>query len=122
MKTFILPFAIIFFSIPGTIFGQDRINNLPDDFYGDWVEDLAQCEISPILRLEFENGELLVSGYEWGANEVKVQKMGSYFLLLMKGYSEGEEFESEMKIRMGNDGNLILLDSEAIENRLIRCK
>jgi len=40
----------------------------------------------------------------------------------MKGYSEGEEFEPELNIKMGNDGSIIAVNSPKEETKMIRCK
>lgn len=104
-----------------SLFGQGHSNKLPDVFYGNWVESPSQCDISPLLSISIEDGKLVVNGYEWFSDEVKVIKNDEYYSLQIKGFSEGEEFNSEINIKMSEDGNLIIIDLESEETILIRC-
>jgi hypothetical protein len=121
MKTLILSIVLFSMILSSSVYGQDKENELPNQFMGDWVETLSQCEISPLLSISMVDNQLVVSGYEWYSDEVKVKKNDKYYTLLLKGFSEGEEYESELNIKMGVYGNLIIVTEESEETSYIRC-
>lgn len=118
----ILFIVLLIMSFSLSVFGQSESEKLPDMFFGNWVETLSQCEVSPLLSISIEDGILVVNGYEWYSDEVEVIKNGEYYSLKIKGFSEGEEFESEINIKMGEEGNLLIINSESEETILIRCE
>ncbi|MFT4753235.1 MAG: hypothetical protein ACI85Q_000773 [Salibacteraceae bacterium] len=118
----LLTTIVLTITLTTSVFGQTTGNELPDKFIGDWVETLNQCEISPILSISKEDTQLIVYGYEWSASEVRVIKSDEYYTLLMISSSEGEEYESELNIKMGNDGNIIVVNAPTEETKMIRCK
>ncbi|NVJ45978.1 MAG: hypothetical protein HWE07_02590 [Cytophagia bacterium] len=113
---------VLVITISTSLYGQDKEGTLPNTFFGDWVETPNQCEVSPLLSISMENNKLIVYGYEWYSHETKVDKKDDYFTLILKGYSEGEEFESEINIKKGENDDLIIINSELEETRLIRCE
>jgi hypothetical protein len=107
--------------VEGTLILESFDSELPLYFYGEWVEDLAQCEVASILSIVASEEGLVVSGYEWSANEVKVENNGDFYTLLIKGSSADGDFETQIKIRMGEDGTLIYAYPESDETQLVNC-
>lgn len=107
--------------VEGTMILESFDSELPLYFYGEWVEDLAQCEVASILSIVASEEGLLVSGYEWSANEVKVENNGDFYTLLIKGSSADGDFETQINIRMGEDGTLFYAYPESDETQLVNC-
>ena len=107
--------------VEGTMILESFDSELPLYFYGEWVEDLAQCEVASILSIVASEEGLLVSGYEWSADEVKVENNGDFYTLLIKGSSADGDFETQINIRMGEDGTLIYAYPESDETQLVNC-
>jgi hypothetical protein len=95
--------------------------DLPSDFYGYWVEDLAQCEVAPILSIVDSEEGLTVSSLDWSSNVVEVQNKGDFYTLLIKGSSEEGDFETEINVKMGEEGNLIYSFPGLEETNLVKC-
>ena len=104
-----------------SVYAQDVDDELPEIFFGNWVEDVSQCDAGSYFSVANSEVGLLVFGLGWSSNEVKVKNMGSYYRLFVYGVSEGGDFESEIKIRMGDDGNLFFIDSDSEEIELVKC-
>jgi len=107
--------------VDGAMILESFDSELPLYFYGEWVEDLAQCEIASILSIIASEEGLVVSGYEWSADEVKVENNGDFYTLLIKGSSADGDFETQINIRMGEDGTLIYAYPESDETQLVKC-
>lgn len=107
--------------VEGTMILESFDSELPLYFYGEWVEDLAQCEVASILSIVASEEGLVVSGYEWSADEVKVENNGDFYTLLIKGSSADGDFETQINIRMGEDGTLIYAYPESDETQLVNC-
>lgn len=107
--------------VDGTMVLDSYDSELPLYFYGEWVEDLAQCEVASILSIVASEEGLVVSGYEWSADEVKVENNGDFYTLLIKGSSADGEFETQINIRMGEDGTLFYAYPESGETQLVNC-
>ncbi len=95
--------------------------DLPFDFYGYWVEDLAQCEVAPILSIVDSGDGLSVSSLDWSSKVVEVQNKGDFYALLIKGSSEEGDFETEINVKMGDEGNLIYFYPGLEETKLVKC-
>ena len=107
--------------VEGTMILESFDSELPLYFYGEWVEDLAQCEVASILSIVASEEGLVVSGYEWSADEVKVENNGDFYTLLIKGSSADGDFETQINIRMGEDGTLFYAYPESDETQLVNC-
>ena len=107
--------------VDGTMVLESFDSELPLYFYGEWVEDLAQCEVAFILSIVASEEGLVVSGYEWSADEVKVENNGDFYTLLIKGSSADGDFETQINIRMGEDGTLFYAYPESDETQLVKC-
>jgi len=107
--------------VEGTMILESFDSELPLYFYGEWVEDLAQCEVASILSIVASEEGLVVSGYEWSADEVKVENNGDFYTLLIKGSSADGDFETQINIRMGEDGTLFFAYPESDETQLVNC-
>jgi hypothetical protein len=105
----------------GTIDLEAAVLDLPSDFYGYWVEDLAQCEVAPILSIVDSEEGLTVSSLDWSSNVVEVQNKGDFYTLLIKGSSEEGDFETEINVKMGEEGNLIYSFPGLEETNLVKC-
>jgi hypothetical protein len=121
MKKSVSKIVLILMTVSSFVYGQSEHEELPKVFFGDWVETLSQCEVSSLLSISIEDDKLVVNGYEWYSDEVKVKNNEEYYTLNIKGFSEGEEFEFEINIKMRDDGKLIIIDSESEETSLVRC-
>ncbi len=130
MKTFLTIITFFVITLTISVYGQSKENNLPDEYIGNWVVTLNQCDISPLLSISKENNKLEVHGYEWWANEVKVSYDKEYYNLLI-GISDMDG-KWEMKLRIKIDGENLILDNDSFKsigggepsdvNKLIRCK
>ena len=118
-----LKFSVILFlmTLSFSVFAQEVDDELPTAFFGNWVEDVSQCDAGSYFSVANSEVGLLVFGIGWSSTEVKVKNMGSYYMLFVYGVSEGGDFESEIKIRMGDDGNLFFIDSDSEEIELVKC-
>ena len=97
-------------------------NELPLPFYGNWVEDLSECNGVPPLSINYAEGSLLVSGLDWYSSEVKVTYQDDYYSLTIKGLSEEGEFETEIIIGMDEEENLIVsTDGGETGSLLVKC-
>jgi len=105
----------------GTIDLEAVVLDLPSDFYGYWVEDLAQCEVAPILSIVDSEEGLTVFSLDWSSNVVEVQNKGDFYTLLIKGSSEEGDFETEINVKMGEEGNLIYFYPGLEETNLVKC-
>jgi hypothetical protein len=95
---------------------------LPLQFYGNWVDELSQCEGVPPFSLNYSDGGLLVSGLDWYSTEVKVTSTEGYYNLTIKGLSEEGEFDTEIVILLDEDENLIVnLDGGETGSKLVKC-
>lgn len=103
------------------VFAQEVEEVLPESFYGNWVEDLSECGDGSYFSIAETEVGLLVYGLGWSSNEVKVEKMGDYYMLFVDAVSEGGDFQSEIKIKMRDDGNLFFIDSDSEEKELVKC-
>ncbi|MCE2708155.1 MAG: hypothetical protein LW711_14515 [Saprospiraceae bacterium] len=104
------------------VFAQQNEDELPISYFGNWVEDLSECEgIASLIIADSEEG-LLVSGLDWYSSEVKVENNGSFYTLFIKGYSEEGDFETEIYIKMDGDGYLFFsLDQGGTGTKLTNC-
>ncbi len=102
-------------------FAQEVEDVLPESFYGNWVEDFSACGESSYFSIADSEVGLFVFGLGWSSNEVKVEKMGDYYILYVDAVSEGGDFQSEIKIKIGDDGNLFFIDSDSEEKELVKC-
>jgi hypothetical protein len=97
-------------------------NELPLPFYGNWVEDLSECNGVPPLSINYAEGSFLVSGLDWYSSEVKVTYQDDYYSLTIKGLSEEGEFETEIIIGMDEEENLIVsTDGGETGSLLVKC-
>jgi hypothetical protein len=95
---------------------------LPFPFYGNWVEELSQCEGVPPFSLNYSEDGLLVSGLDWYSTEVKVTSTDDYYTLTIKGLSEEGEFDTEIIILLDEDENLIVsVDGGETGSKLVKC-
>ena len=118
-----LKFSLILFlmTLSFSVFAQEVDDELPTAFFGNWVEDVSQCDAGSYFSVAYSEVGLLVFGIGWSSTDVKVKNMGSYYRLFVYGVSEGGDFESEIKIRIGDDGNLFFIDSDSEEIELVKC-
>jgi hypothetical protein len=116
-------FTVILFliTISFPVFAQEVEVVLPESFYGNWVEDLSECEAGSYFSIADSEIGLLVFGLGWSSTEVKVENTGDYYTLFVDAISEGGDFQSEIKIKMGEDGNLFFIDSDSEEKELVKC-
>lgn len=105
-----------------SVYAQETDDELPESFYGNWVEDLTECETGSYFSIAESEVGLFVFGLGWSSTEVKVEKMDGYYILLVDGVSEGGDFQSEIKIKMGDNGNLFFIDSDSEEKELVKCE
>jgi len=116
-------YLLLFFMILSfPAFAQEVEDELPAPFFGNWVEDLSECEAGSYFSIADSEIGLLVFGLGWSSTEVKVEKMGDYYILYVDAISEGGDFQSEIKIKMGDDGNLFFIDSDSEEKELVKCE
>ena len=111
----------VLMTLPFLSNAQEGEDELPESFYGNWVEDLSQCDAGSYFSVANSEVGLLVFGLGWSSTDVQVKNMGSYYTLVVNGVSEGGDFESEIKIKMGEDGNLFFNDSDSEEIELVKC-
>jgi len=121
MKSLTTTIVLFIMTLSSFVYGQDKEDELPSSFIGEWAETLSQCEVSSVLSISMWNNQLSVYAYELIWDEVKVKNNNEYYTLLLKVFSEGEEYESEMNIKIEEDGNLIVINSKSEEIKLIRC-
>ena len=114
--------TLFFMILSFPVFSQQNEDELPISYFGNWVEDLSECEgIASLIISDSEEG-LLVSGLDWYSSEVEVKNNGSFYTLFIKGYSEEGDFETEIYIRMDGDGYLIFsLDQGDTGTKLTNC-
>jgi hypothetical protein len=112
---------LILMALSFPVFAQEVEDELPAPFFGNWVEDLSECEAGSYFSIADSEIGLLVFGLGWSSTEVKVEKMGDYYMLYVDAISEGGDFQSEIKIKMGEDGNLFFIDSGSEEKELVKC-
>ena len=113
--------ALILMILPFSLNAQENEAGLPETFFGNWVEDLSECEAGSYFSVADSEIGLLVFGLGWSSTEVKVEKMGDYYMLYVDAISEGGDFQSEIKVKMGDDGNLFFIDSDSEEKELVKC-
>lgn len=116
-------YLLLFFMILSfPVFAQQNEDELPISYFGNWVEDLSECEgIASLIIADSEEG-LLVSGLDWYSSEVKVENNGSFYTLFIKGYSEEGDFETEIYIQMDGDGFLLFsVDQGDAGTKLTNC-
>jgi hypothetical protein len=104
-----------------SVFAQEVEDVLPESFYGNWVEDFSACGEGSYFSIADSEAGLFVFGLGWSSNEVKVEKMGDYYILYVDAVSEGGDFQSEIKIKMGDEENLFFIDSDSEEKELVKC-
>jgi len=116
MKQFNFCLIMLLIIFPFLSHAQEKVVELPESFFGDWVEDQGQCEIFPILSIVDSEEGLLVSSLEGYSSEVKVENKGDVYTLFIKGSSEEGGFETQINLQMGEDGELVYSfpDAEAI--------
>ncbi|MFM2249609.1 MAG: hypothetical protein RLZZ358_536 [Bacteroidota bacterium] len=112
---------LILMALSFPVFAQEVEDELPAPFFGNWVEDLSECEAGSYFSIADSEIGLLVFGLGWSSTEVKVEKMGDYYMLYVDAISEGGDFQSEIKVKMGDDGNLFFIDSDSEEKELVKC-
>ena len=113
--------ALFLMILPFSLNAQENEAGLPESFFGNWVEDLSECEAGSYFSVADSEIGLLVFGLGWSSTEVKVEKMGDYYMLYVDAISEGGDFQSEIKVKMGDDGNLFFIDSDSEEKELVKC-
>ena len=118
-----LTYSLIFvlMTLPFFMHAQEIEDELPESFFGYWVEDLAQCEVAPILKIENLGDGLTVSSMDWYSDDVVVKNRGDFYTLIIKGTSEEGDFETEINVKMGEEGSLIYFFPELEENELVKC-
>ena len=119
-----LKFSLILFlmTLSFPLFAQDVEDILPESFYGNWVEDLSECNGAPQFSLYYSEGGLLVSGLDWYSTEVKVMSTDDNYTLTIKGLSEEGEFDTEIIILLDEDENLIVsVDGGETGSKLVKC-
>jgi hypothetical protein len=112
---------LILMALSFPVFAQEGEEVLPESFYGNWVEDLSECEAGSYFSIADSEIGLFVFGLGWSSTEVKVENTGEYYTLFVDAVSEGGDFQSEIKIKMGEDGNLFFIDSGSEEKELVKC-
>ncbi len=113
-----------------TVLGQTKEIKLPDEFIEGWVMNPSDCEITYFIHIYYEDNKLQVSGYEWHSNKVELEKDNDFYIFSIQGFREGEEFNVKLKMKVDEEGNLILDDGsfefccgESSEvNKLIKCQ
>jgi hypothetical protein len=118
-----LKYTLVFFfiTLSFSINAQEKEVVLPESFLGEWVEDLAQCEVFPILRIVDSDEGLVVESLDWYTTEVKVINKGDFYTLQIKGSSEEGDFETEINVKMADDGGLIYSFPDLEEIKLVKC-
>lgn len=118
-----LKYSLILLLMNLSFLGYTQVKEvkLPESFFGEWVEDYEQCEIASTLSIVDSKEGLVVSGYEWSAEEVKVTTNGEYYTLLIKGSSAEGDFETEINIKMGEEGTLRYSYPDSEEMKLVKC-
>jgi hypothetical protein len=114
-------FILVLITLSLPVFAQEGEEVLPESFYGNWVEDLSECETGSYFSIAETEIGLLVFGLGWSSTEVKVENTGEYYTLFVDAVAEGGEFQSEIKVKMGEDGNLFFIDSDSEEKELVKC-
>jgi hypothetical protein len=112
---------LILMALSFPVFAQEGEEVLPESFYGNWVEDLSECEAGSYFSIADSEIGLFVFGLGWSSTEVKVENTGEYYTLFVDAVAEGGEFQSEIKVKMGEDGNLFFIDSDSEEKELVKC-
>ncbi len=106
----------------GSTIDVEFIGNELLPFYGNWVEDLSECNGVPPFSLNYSEDGLLVSGLDWYSTEVKVTSKEGYYTLTIKGLSEEGEFDTEIIILLDEDENLIVsVDGGETGSKLVKC-
>jgi hypothetical protein len=105
-----------------SVYAQETDDELPESFYGNWVEDLSQCEGVSLFSIDYSVDGVLVSGLDWYSTEVKVENRGDFYTLFIKAESEDGEFQSEINIKMGEEGELIIINPESEDAKLVKCE
>src|SRR5690606_37870132 len=101
---------LISMTYSSTVFGQMKEIKLHDGFVGGWVMKPSDCEITYFINIYYEDNNLQVSGYEWHSTKVELEKDNDFYIFSIQGFSEGEEFDAKLKMKVGEEGNLILDD------------
>lgn len=98
-----LKFSLILFlmTLSFSVFAQEVDDELPTAFFGNWVEDISQCDAGSYFSVANSEIGLLVFGLGWSSTEVKVKSMGSYYTLFVNGVSEEEILNPKSKSRWG---------------------
>ena len=112
---------LVLMTMPFFSYAQGKEDKLPESFFGEWVEDYAQCEFASILSIADSEGGLLVSGLDWYSTEVKVTNKDDVYTLTINGESEEGDFVTEINIKMGEEGTLIYSYPESDEIKLVKC-
>lgn len=127
---FIIIVLFLTITFTSTVFGQMKDIKLPDEFIEGWVMQPSDCEITYFIHIYYEDDNLQVSGYEWHSNKVELEKENDFYVFSIQGFSEGEEFNAKLKMKLDEEGNLIL-DDDSYEfccgessgvNKLIKCR
>jgi len=111
----------VLMTLPFFSIAQQGEDELPESFYGNWVTDISQCDAGSFFSVANSEVGLLVFGLGWSSTEVKVENTGEYYTLFVDAVAEGGEFQSEIKVKMGEDGNLFFIDSDSEEKELVKC-
>lgn len=105
------------------VFAQEGKDELPAPFFGNWVEDLSECNGLTLFSFSGSDEGLLVSGIDWYSSEVKVKNDQGFYNLLIQAYGEEGEFELDINLKMGEDGSLIYFfpGLEETQHKLVKC-
>lgn len=113
-----------------TVLGQTKVIKLPNEFVAGWVMKPSDCAITYFINIYYEDDNLQVSGYEWHSNKVELEKDNDFYIFSIQGFREGEEFNAKLKMKVDEEGNLLLDDDSYVfccgepsgVNKLIKCQ
>lgn len=114
---------LVMITLSFSVFAQEAEVVLPESFYGNWVEDLSECNGLTLFSFSGSQEGLLVSGIDWYSSEVVVKNNQGFYNLLIQAYGEEGEFELEINLKMGEEGNLIYFfpGKEDTQYKLVKC-
>ncbi|MEP6262481.1 MAG: hypothetical protein ABJ092_12950 [Gillisia sp.] len=130
MKNIFTIIILLSITYTSTVLGQTKEIKLPNEFVGGWVMEPSHCEMAYFINIYYEDKNLQVSGYEWHSSIVELEKEKDFYIFSIQGFSEGEEFNATLKMKVDEEGNLIL-DDDSYEfccgestgdNKLIKCQ